>query len=273
MTDPVLTEQDLATLLKVPGKTVEALLTTTDLPRFTLDGKVRFLTGQVLAWLEGRTSGHSGDIFPVEPPPPPKPVAPPKPLRVTHLPPARPPEHPWVTEDSLDALAGGATDPGRNLDRLKLRDALLELNDALLPSLGRHSNNRLHPHYEEKLRTSPWRLDLGGNGRIHAISMAWGAGENTPPEFSDRPHVEVELSKGELRVALDAAGRLLVPPLGEPELDALRDVGISVELDGEHAQAFAKVYPLPTPAPTLHAIAHALEQDLEHLVPLWARLA
>ncbi|MFO0749562.1 MAG: hypothetical protein U1F43_28410 [Myxococcota bacterium] len=272
MTDPVLTEQDLATLLKVPGKVVEMLLVKTDLPRFTLDGKVRFLTGQVLAWLERRTTGHSGDIFPTDPPPAPKPPPPPRPVRVTHLPPARPPDHPWISEDALEALASGASDPGKNLDRLKLRDALLELNDALLPSLGRRSGGRLHPHYEEKLRTSPWRLDLGGQGRINAISMAWGTGDNTPPEFSDRPHIEVELSKGELRIALDAVGRVISPPLSEAELDALRDVGIAVELEGDEARAFAKVYPLPSPAPALTAIAHALEQDLEHIVPLWARL-
>lgn len=272
MTDPVLTEQDLATLLKVPGKTVEMLLQKTDLPRFTLDGKARFLTGQVLAWLERRTTGHSGDIFPIDVPPPPKPPPSPRQVRTTHLPPARPPDHPWVSEDSLDALAGGAAESGRNLDRLKLRDALLELNDALLPSLGRHSAGRLHPHYEEKLRTSPWRLDLGGTGRIGAISMAWGAGDNAPPEFSDRPHIEVELSKGELRVALDAVGRSIVPPIGESEINALNETGIAVELEGDTPRAFAKVYPLPTPSPSLHAIAHALEQDLEHLVPLWARL-
>jgi hypothetical protein len=274
MTDPILTEQDLATLLKVPGKTVETLLTKTDLPRFTLEGKVRFLTHQVLQWLEQRTTAHA-DIFPLEPTPPPPPPKPPaaRVARITHLPPARPPEHPWVSEDALASLAEGAGDSGRNLDRLKLRDALLELNDALLPTLGRRSGGRLHPHYEEKLRTSPWRLDLGSSGRINAISMAWGAGESAPPEFSDRPHIEVELSKGELRVALDGNGRSFLPRLTEEELDQLHELGIAVEIEGDEAKAFAKVYPLPTPAPSLPAIAHALEQDLEHLVPLWARIA
>jgi len=273
MTDPVLTEQDLATMLKVPGKTVDTLLAKTDLPRFTLDGKVRFLTTQILAWLERRTSAHSGDLFPAETPPP-KPLASaPRPVRVTHLPPARPPDHPWVAEESLDALAQGASDPGRNLDRLKLRDALLELNDALLPTLSRRSSGRLHPHYEEKLRTSPWRLEVGGEGRIGAISMAWGAGDNASPEFSDRPHIEVELSKGELRLVLDTVGRTLMPPLSEDELETLRENGIAIELEGPDARAFAKLYPLPSPAPMVSAIAHALELDLEQLVPLWARLA
>ena len=50
--------------------------------------------------------------------------------RITQLPAAQAGEHPWVDAESLDSLAGGAGDAGRNLDRLKLRDALLELNDA-----------------------------------------------------------------------------------------------------------------------------------------------
>jgi len=275
MTDPVLTEQDLATLLKVPGKTVEALLAKTDLPRFTLDGKVRFITHQVLQWLEAHTNRSSNEVFPAEPTVPVQVPAEsaPRPVRVTHLPPSRPPEHPWVAEDALESLASGAADPGRNLDRLKLRDALLELNDALLGALGRRSGGRLHPHYEEKLRTSPWRLDLDAHARIDAISMAWGAGDNAPPGFADRPHIEVELSKGELRISLDGRGRTVDPPLSEEELDRLRDGGIAIEIEGAHARAFAKVYPLPQPAPTLAAIAHALEQDLEQIVPLWARLA
>lgn len=268
MTDPVLNEQELAALLRVPGKTVEALLARTDLPRFAVEGKVRFLTARVLAWCER----HEGfDLLPAVAPvaviePPVKVVRPP-----SKLPPPKSGEHPWVDSEALDALASGATDSGRNLDRLKLRDALLELNDSLLGALARYSGGRLHPHYDEKSRTSPWRLEAGS--RIDVISIAWGAGDHAPAQFADRPHIEVELSKGELRIALDAADRGFAPALDEATLDALRDEGIAVELTLEGLPAtFAKVYSLPDPAPSVSTVVAALEADLERLVPLWAQL-
>ncbi len=268
MNDPILNEQELAALLRVPGTTIEALVARTDLPRFFVEGKVRFLTARVLAWCER----HEGsDLLPV-----PAPIivieAPVKVARPPSVLPApKPGEHPWVESEALDALASGATDSGRNLDRLKLRDALLELNDSLLGALARYSGGRLHPHYDEKSRTSPWRLEAGS--RIDAISIAWGAGDHAPPQFVDRPHVEVELSKGELRIALDTVARGFVPPLDEARLDALRDEGIAIELtlDGTPA-IFAKVYSLPDPAPSVSTIVAALEADLERLVPLWAQL-
>ena len=37
MTDPILNEQELAALLRVPGKTIEALVARTDLPRFFVE--------------------------------------------------------------------------------------------------------------------------------------------------------------------------------------------------------------------------------------------
>lgn len=275
MIDPVLNEQELAALLRVPAKTLEIVLATTTLPRFTIDGKLRFLSTRVLAWLESH-EGH--ELLPALAPepvaeapaaPPPKPVRPP-----AVLPQPQPGEHIWVESEALEALVSGPTDPGRNLDRLKLRDALLELNDALLGALARYSQGRLHPHHDEKSRTSPWRLDLtGSTQRIDAISIAWGAGEHAPPQFVDRPHLEVELAKGQLRIALDTAHRGFSPPLDEAALDALRDEGIAIELGNEGVPAvFAKVYGLPDPAPPMSAIVHVLEQDLERLVPLWSRL-
>ncbi len=270
MVDPVLNEQELATLLRVPGKTIDALVARTDLPRFTIDGKLRFVTANVLAWC----ARHEGrDLLPfeapvAEPPPPPKVARPP-----SSMPAAKGGEHPWIDDEALESLASGAADSGRNLDRLKLRDALLELNDALLGALARYSNGRLHPHYDEKSRTSPWRLDVGSTQRIDAISIAWGEGTHAPAQFIDRPHIEVELSKGELRIALDTAERGFSPPFDAAGLDALRDEGIAVELGLEgNPTSFAKVYALPEPAPPISVVVHALESDLERLVPLWARL-
>lgn len=270
MTSPILNEQELAALLKVPGKTVDALIARTSLPRFFAEGKMRFVTSRVLAWLEQHEGAEL--LPPVEPEPAPPvveaPRAPPPPL-----PAAKAGEHPWVEDEALDALASGAADPARNLDRLKLRDALLELNDALLGALARFSNGRLHPHHDEKSRTSPWRLDLGSDERIDAISIAWGEGEHAPPQFEDRPHIAVELAKGELRVMLDTARRAFSPALDEGALDALRDDGIAVELGPDERPArFAKVYSLPDPAPAVGALVHHLEGDLEKLVALWTRL-
>lgn len=268
MTDPILNEQELAALLRVPGKTIEALIATTDLPRFSVEGKVRFLTARILAWCER----HEGsDLLPAPEPivvvaAPVKVVRPPSALPAPRL-----GEHPWVDSEALEALASGATDSGRNLDRLKLRDALLELNDSLLGALARYSGGRLHPHYDEKSRTSPWRMEAGS--RIDTISIAWGAGDHAPPQFVDRPHIEVELSKGELRIALDTVARGFSPPLDEAALDALRDDGIAVELTLEGNPAiFAKVYSLPDPAPSVSTIVAILEADLERLVLLWAQL-
>ena len=61
MASPVLNEQELAELLRVPAKTVAALVARSDLPRFYVDGKLRFLTARVLAWFER----HEGsDVVP-----------------------------------------------------------------------------------------------------------------------------------------------------------------------------------------------------------------
>lgn len=274
MSDPILNEQGLAELLKVPGQTVAALVADINFPRFYIQGQVRFLESRVLAWLEAR---EGQEVLPAEAPPAPEPEPAPAPVmrEPSLLPSAGVGAHPWLTGDGLDALHAGAADPGRNLDRLKVRDALLELNDALLGALARRSDGRLHPHHDEKSRTSPWRIDLGSNQRIDAISIAWGAGEHAPPQFDDRPHIEVELSKGELRVALDVARKTFAPPLDEPALDALAAAGIAVEMagDGLTPSVFAKVYALSDPAPSLDVVVAALEQDLDLLVPLWARLA
>lgn len=176
-------------------------------------------------------------------------------------------ESPWYTDDAIDSLERGAGEPGMNLDRLKLRDALLELNDALLPMLSRLSGERLHPHHDEKQRTSPWRLELDSKDRIESISIAWGAGEHAPPDFTDRPHVKVELRRHTLVVRLDTHRKTFSPPLSDGERESLGRAGFEV---GDHV---AKVYRLPETPPTLDTVAHLIERDLGLLVPLWIRLA
>jgi hypothetical protein len=279
--DPILDDHGLAQLLKAPDKTLAAILERTDLPRFFIDGSPRFLTSAVLEWLA--SIQHGAELLPpaveevvaVEPPPADvdgaKEAAAPRTMSPRAIP-ASAHGTPWLQAEALDGLASGAGDPGRNLDRLKLRDALLELNDALLPILGRLSGGRLHPHHDEKMRTSPWRLDFDAAHRIEAIGIAWGAGEHAPPGFTDRPHVEVELKRDTLCVRLDSHGRRYAPPLESGLMAELEADGFApIEGAGE-SPGFQKTYLLPEPSPSLEAVAHCLEQDLRRLVPLWTRL-
>jgi len=279
MVEPIIDDHGLAQLLKVPDRTLNALLERTDLPRFMLDGRPRFLTASVLAWLAKFEGGH--ELLPqqAEPVvvtpqvPTPKPPAAERPRFVA----SHAGEVAWLQADALDALVSGAADSGRNLDRLKLRDALLELNDQLLPILSRLSSGRLHPHHDEKLRTSPWRLEVGVDSRIAAIDIAWGAGEHAPPEFADRPHLEVELAGTTLTLRLDAHGRPYAPPIDAELMLALEAEGFELTPDAQPAKGAAvgsmtKVYELPTPSPTIDTVTSVLERDLARLVPLWTRL-
>jgi hypothetical protein len=257
----ILTTADLASCLGVPAAVVARLVETTNLPRFTIGGEPRFLAGRVTEWLEAR---EGQELLPREPEPAPIPRPP-----TTQLEPAGEGEHPFVTAAALDALGSGAADPARNLDRLTLRDTLLELNEALLPILGRLSQGRLHPHHDEKSRTSPWRVDEVSSRRIDTLTIAWGAGDAPPPGFGDRPHIECELTAGELRIAL-VTTRGFDPALDAAEQGRLRDAGIALDEDAE-APVLAKVYPIGHDAPAASAIAHALEADLRTLVPIWSR--
>ncbi len=257
----ILTERDLAKLLRVDDTVVARLVAETDLPRVTVDGQLRFLKAGVIDWL-GR---QRGEILPPEPEPEPAPA----PAAVTSLPSAAEGETPFVTSAALAALGAGAADPAKNLERLQVRDALLGLNDALLPLLGRLGDGRLHPPQDGKHRTSGWRVDDPARDRVSAISIAWGEGERAEPGFADRPHLEVELSAGELRVALVAPHGFSDAPT-DAEVAELRATGLAAALH-EAPPTIAKVYPLRLPAPTLAALAGALEGDLRRLVPLWKR--
>ncbi len=282
MTDEILGEFELARLLKIPQDTLSRLLAETPLPRFFIGGEVRFITSSVLAFCHR----HEGlDLLPLRvveavegdaaeaadtPAESPDVTAP---VEVPPLPTAAEGEQSWVSREARDALVTGVADPGRNLDRLKLRDALLELNDALLPALTRLSVGRLHPHYDEKSRTSPWRLDFDGDSRIEAISIAWGAGDHAPPRFGDRPHIEVELDGASLKVILDSRNRNFDPVLVGDDVRALAAAGFALlPVVDALGTRVCKSYPMADPAPSTPVVARILEHDLELLVPLWARL-
>jgi len=258
---PVVDLDGLASLLGVSDAVAAELLASASVPYLSIRGEPRFVVQAVLAWL----AEQRGELLP-EIKAAPEPEVPRPPRRP--LSPAGPGEHPFVSHDDLEALAGGATDAGRNLDRLRLRDALLELNDALLPALTRLSGGRLHPHHDEKARTSPWRVGDADEGRIRAMSIAWGGGDGPPAGFVDRPRVEVELAWGELRVALLAPRGL--PTLDGETLDGLVGAGIAYDpVGGGDTPVAAKVYPLAARAPSMATVAGALIDDLTHLVPLW----
>ncbi len=277
MNDEILGDAELARLLKVSQHDVTRLLLETSLPRFFIGGEARFLKASVLAFC-ARNEGL--DLLPLAVAETASLVAPIAeanaslcPCEVSPFPTAAEGEQSWVATEARDALLSGASDPGRNLDRLRLRDALLELNDQLLPALTRRSVGRLHPHYDEKSRTSPWRLDFDGDSRIDAISIAWGAGDHAPPRFGDRPHLEVELRASTLEVFLDTHGRTFDPPLEPETASALAEAGFALlPLGEDHVTRVSKTYPMPDPSPPTAVIARSLEADLEHLVPLWVRL-
>jgi hypothetical protein len=277
MHDDVLNEFQLAEFLKVRAEVVARLLVETGLPRFFIAGEARFIRPRILTWLEGHEArdllppivavgSDAADevvvaLAPIE-------------IAVSRLSTASPGEVSWLSAEAMDALVSGAGDPGRNLDRLKVRDALLELNDAVLPVLTRLSTGRLHPHHDEKSRTSPWRLDLDADGRIDAIGIAWGAGEHAPARFADRPHLAVELTGEALRVRLDTHGKRLEPPVSFEETQSLAAAGFRIEPaepEGE-PQAITKTYMTASPMPSTSQVARTLEADFERLVPLWARV-
>jgi hypothetical protein len=272
-TPPVLSLDQLAELLQVSLETAGAIALHHTLPHVTIGGEPRFVTAQVLGWLQHMASPAGGELLPT--PPTPEPVVRTPPPIVAHAMPARAVnDHPWVDADITSALAEGSADAGRNLDRLKIRDALLELNDALLPRISRLSEGRMHPDPNERSRTSPWRLDLDADGAITAMSIAWGAGNSGAPQFTDRPRLQAELTHGLLRIAFEPEGRTC--EISMSELAALENAGLVVDAapgtEGHlRVNGVARVYTLPPEGVALSVVGDMLGNDIEHLVPLWSR--
>ncbi len=279
---PVLTLQTLAALLAVPVELAEALVLAHEIPHVRIGKSRRFTTRQILAWLERHAAPGGAELLP--PPVETEPSA--EPGR-SHgaLAEAASHESVWLDAAMTEVLGAGASDPVRNLGRLKLRDALLELNDGVLPLLGRLSQGGLRADPEERTRTSAWRLDRADEGPIDAMSIAWGAATQdgvagprttTPPQFADRARVRLEIRDGLLRVLLESGTAHLV--LGGAEISSLEEAGLTVDgasLAGGAlmVQAIARVYALPARGVALATVVRALTADLAVLVPLWLRLA
>ncbi|MFT7579801.1 MAG: hypothetical protein ACI9MR_001467 [Myxococcota bacterium] len=256
----VMTRGELATFLSLDDATVGRLVEETALPRFSIGGGLRFSRDHVAAWL----GEHDGEVLP----PAPRISTAPAPPAPQSLGSASSDEHPWVSAEAVEALGHRTTDAAANMERLTLRDALLELNDELLPVMSRASHGRLNIFADEKSRTTPWRLDDGA-GHIGRMAIAWADGPSRVPQFADQTRIEVELTLGELRLALYLVGANRVG-LDTP-LRAANQAGFAVEIDDHGTpRTVAKVYPLATPAPTLGTVSAALAQDLSVLLPVWS---
>lgn len=274
-TAAVITITQLAELLQVSPHMAQAVATHHGLPHVTIAGEPRWVTAQVLGWLQHMASSLGGELLPPEE----SADVTPKGLVITvmhALPPVQPGEHAWIDSEVTTALAEGSADAGRNLDRLKIRDALLEINDELLPLLTRLSDGRLHPDPNERSRTSPWRLDLDADGAITAMSIAWGSGQSAAPQFADQPRLQVELTHGVLRVSLETEGATL--RVAPAELDSLGKSGLAVDVadvghDMVGLHGVARIYTVPSEGVSIVVVCEALTADVERLVPLWCRVA
>jgi|GEM_PF-1416763 len=268
----VLTLEQLADMLQISAPMAERLVAFHELPHVIIAGSPRYLGSTVLNWLE--TASAPGGIE-LSPPAPPEPKAPQlPPVSVHALPPLGPNEVPWLDSHLMTALASGAADPSRNLDRLRLRDALLELNGELLPVMTRLSGGRLHPDPHEQTRTSPWRLEGDGARPITVMSIAWGAGPTGTPQFQDRPRVQIELMDGLLRIALELEGQRIA--LTRAEVDALEATGFAVDYEDPEAPSadgIARIYKLEAAGVSAQAVAAALGKDLEPLIKIWNTIA
>ncbi len=268
--NPVLTEAELAELLRLPPIVVDRLLSETDVPRLLIAGRVRFIAEDVVAWLRDQASPVLREQTA---PASAATTAPGSAGTLAAAPPAAEGETPFVSFDELLALAEGAGEPAENLTRQRLRDALIALGDELQPTLTRSSRARLHPYPEEAHRTSRWRVDPGGEASIDRLVMPFGEGE--PGRLSagqvgygDRPRVELVLTSGQLTV------RVSVPPdfkVDERHPVVVRALGAGAacppQPEGDWALEFSR--PLAPRAPTQHALATEVRQRLELLIPVW----
>jgi hypothetical protein len=259
----VLTEAELAELLRFPSDVIGRLLAETDLPRVAVAGELRFLRDQVLAWLGEQRAPLLADA--------PEVPSSRAPGLEGLLPGADEAEGPFVSEDALAALGPAPSRPEDNLRRLQARDGLIAVADALLPSLGRRSGGRLSPSGEPGQPTSAWRAEDVAGAPI--ASMTFGFSEHDgPPPSESRPRLELTLEAGAVVFALVAPGD--AGALGAEALDGARAAGAEL---GESAPgqdlALRFRHRLGDRPPTLSALVARLDADARHLVPLWLAAA
>jgi len=259
---PVLTDAELAELLKLDQTLVERLVAETDLPRVTIAGERRFVTSNVLTWLsvqdtllvlkEEKEAVSAEAIAASE--------------TDTVVVPAQEDEVPFVSRAALLSLSSGASDPGQNLARQQVRDGLAALGDGVHPTLVRLSHDRLHPSPAEADRTSAWRVDET-TGSIRHVTMAWAEGDG-PPGFVDRPHMALAVTGDAVEFSAKAPSG---PSPAAGIVNRARAGGAMVSIPaGNGPWAVTYLYEVGRcGAPTAASLQARLVRDAKTLVPLW----
>ncbi len=257
----MLTEAELADLLRLSPVVIGRLLAETDLPRFKVAGQVRFLRDQVLAWF-----GEQRAPLLAAPVPPTQERAP---HVATALPPADDAEGPFVSAEALTGLGADAPRGEDNLLRLQARDGLIALADALLPALSRRSSGRLQPAGEDAERAGIWRAEDAGGAPISSMVFAFCEGAAAAKrDTEDLPRLELTLEPAAVSFALIApAGADGVSGDG---LEAARKSGADVAVPAQGGPLVVRFrHPMASRPPTLSAAVSRLDADIPHLVLLW----
>ncbi|MEZ4267902.1 MAG: helix-turn-helix domain-containing protein [Myxococcota bacterium] len=259
--NPVLTEAELADLLRLSPVVIGRLLAETDLPRVQVAGQVRFLRDQVIAWLgEQRSPLLAARPLDAEAE---------APKLASALPPADEAEGPFVAAEALAALSAVTPKTEDNLLRLQARDGLIAVADALLPSLGRRSQGRLQPAAGDAERTGLWRAEDAGGAPISSIAFTFSdASAPSATPVDERPRLVLTLEPRAVSFALVA------PTAAGP---ASAEILAAAKQDGAKLTAAAADSPwsvrfrhtMASRPPTLNALVTRLDADARHLVPLW----
>ncbi len=267
----VLTDSELATLLKLELPLVARLIEESDLPRVTIAGQVRFITADVLRWLSAQetllapvelndTDPHNAQEPPAEG------------LRSeadTVVLPAEPDEAPFVTRQALSALGRHAADPDYNLMRQQVRDGVAALGDLLHPTLIQLSGDRLHTAPKEADRTSAWRLEEDMECIDH-IMMTWAEGEG-PPGFDDRPRLTLSVTSDAVEFSVQVPETWRGAPPDSAMLTRARASGAMIARSPQsQAWSVTYLYDVARGAPTVGSLGAQLARDAKTLVPLWS---
>lgn len=261
----MLTEAELADLLRLSPVVIGRLLAETDLPRFKVAGQVRFLRDQVLAWFGEQRAPLLAT---------PVPLPPDRARQVSaDLRPADESEGPFVTTEALTGLGADAPRGEDNLLRLQARDGLIALADALLPAISRHSNGRLQPAGEDPDRAGLWRAEDAGGTPISSMVFVFSEGAAAAKgDPEGLPRLELTLERTAVSVALIAPAG--AGSASAESLEAARTDGAEIAAPTQAGPLVVRFrHPMASRPPTLSAVISRLDADIRHLVPLWLAAA